>query len=175
MKAWPVIDARRSGLSLLEMLVATAIMATLMTSVVVVVRSGYAIWNAHEQDIDIAENANAVLRHFVHQLRQAEAVTAISAPSSTSGSLSFRTASGAVRSWSHDSGQSQVLFDDGAITQLLAPTIEELTFVGYEADGTTQTAVVNDIQVVQCTVKVTLLRGAGQPRTVSCRAWIRSW
>jgi hypothetical protein len=160
-------------MSLLEMMVATTMMATLMTTVVVVVRSGYAVWNAQEQDIDIAENANAVLRHFVRQLRQAESVTAISAPSSTSGSLTFRTAAGVDQSWSLNS--NQVMFNDGAATQLLAPAIDELTFVGYEADGTTQTTVADDIQVVRCIVKVTLLRGAGQVRTASCRAWIRSW
>src|SRR6476620_10325737 len=74
-KAWRGADMRRSGFSLLEMIVATAIMATLMTSVVVIVRSGYAIWNAQEADINIADSGNAVLRHFVRELRQATAVT----------------------------------------------------------------------------------------------------
>lgn len=166
---------RRDGFSLLEMMVASAIMATLMTSVVVVVRSGYSVWNAQEQDISIANNANAVLRHFIRELRQAVAVTAISAPSSTSGNLSIQTSGGATRSWSHNSGLSQVSFNNGVSTQLLAPTINELNFVGYEADGVTATTVVDDIQVVQCTVEVTLTQGGGTTRTVSCRAWLRSW
>jgi prepilin-type N-terminal cleavage/methylation domain-containing protein len=175
MKRWPEADARRGGFSLLEMMVATAIMATLMTTVVVVLRSGYAIWNAQEQDIAIADSGNAVLRHFVRELRQATAVTAISIPSSTTGNLSIVTAGGTTKSWSYNSGQSQVLFDNGTATQVLAPSIDELTFVGYDADGVTQTSVLNDIQVVKCTVKVTLTIGGGQARTVSCRAWIRSW
>jgi prepilin-type N-terminal cleavage/methylation domain-containing protein len=165
----------RSGLSLLEMMVATAIMATLMSSVVVVLRSGYAIWNAQEQDIAIAESANAVLRHFVRELRQAAGVTAISAPGSTTGSLSFLTAGGATRTWSYNGGQSQVLFNNGSATQVLAPSINELNFIGYDADGITQTTTVDDIQVVKCTVKVTMTQGGGQTRTVSCRAWLRSW
>jgi prepilin-type N-terminal cleavage/methylation domain-containing protein len=166
---------RRHGLSLLEMMVATAIMATLMSSVVVTLRSGYAIWNAQEQDIAIADCANAVLRHFVRELRQATAVTAISAPASTTGTLSFLTAAGATRTWSYDSGQSQVLFNNGTATQVLAPSINELNFIGYEADGVTQTTTVDDIQVVRCTVKVTMTQGGGQTRTLSCRAWLRSW
>ena len=44
-------NRRPSGLSLLEMMVATAIMATLMTSVVVVMRSGFAVWKAQEADL----------------------------------------------------------------------------------------------------------------------------
>lgn len=175
MKAWRGAKPKRGGFSLLEMIVATAIMATLMTSVVVILRSGYAIWNAQEQDITIADSANAVLRHFVRELRQATAVTAISAASSTTGNLSFLTAAGTTRSWSYNSGQSQVMFNNGTATQVLAPSINELTFVGYEADGITPTTTVDDIQVVKCTVKVTLTQGGGQARTVSCRAWIRSW
>jgi prepilin-type N-terminal cleavage/methylation domain-containing protein len=175
MKRWRVAEKRRSGFSLLEMMVATAIMATVMTSVVVIIRSGYAIWNGQEQDINAAENANAVLKHFVRELRQATAVTAISAAGSATGSLSFATASGQTRTWSYDNGQTRVMYNNGTVTQPLAPAINELNFIGYEADGTTQTTTVDDIQVVKCTVKVTMSQGGGTTRTVSCRAWIRSW
>ncbi|HWL72562.1 MAG TPA: hypothetical protein VNQ74_01660, partial [Burkholderiaceae bacterium] len=61
------------------MMVATAMMATLMASIVVVMRTGYTTWNAQEADIDALENGYGVLRHFVQQMRQADAVTAISA------------------------------------------------------------------------------------------------
>jgi hypothetical protein len=165
-------NSRRSGLSLLEMMVATAMMATLMTSVVVVMRSGRAVWTAQEADIDKLENGYGVLRHFVQQMRQAESITAISAASDTTGDLSFLTTSGTTRSWSHNGGPEEVMFNVGTGNQLLAKDINTLTFIGYEADGATQTTVLNDIQAVKCTVQVTL---AGATRTVSCRAWIRSW
>ncbi|MEX2317815.1 MAG: prepilin-type N-terminal cleavage/methylation domain-containing protein [Pirellulales bacterium] len=164
---------RRGGFSLLELMVATAIMATLMTSLVVIVRSGYAVWNAQESDISVAENAHAVLRHFVREMRQATSVTVISAPASTTGNLSFTTSAGVTREWSYSGGQ--VLFNNGTSTQLLAPSINELNFIGYEADGTTTTTIVDEIQVVKCMVKVTMTQGGGTTRTESCRAWIRSW
>ena len=66
------------------------------------------------------------------------------------------------------------MFNNGTSNQLLAKDIDTLTFTGYEADGVTQTTVVNDIQVVKCTVK-SRCRGRRRTRTVSCRAWIRSW
>ena len=164
-----------AGLSLLEMMVATTIMATLMASVVVVMRSGFAVWNAEQADIDALENADAVVRHFVQQMRQADSVTAISAPSDTTGDLSFLTATGATRSWSHNGAPKEINFNNGVSSGLLANNIDTLTFTGYEADGVTQTTVVDDIQVVKCTVQVTLPQGAGVTRTVSCQAWIRSW
>lgn len=156
-------------------MVATAIMATLMASVVVVMRSGYAVWNAQEADLDVLENGYGVLRHFVQQMRQADAVTAISAASDTTGDLTFTTSTGVPRTWSHNGAPEQVYFNNGTSNQLLANNIDTLTFTGYEADGATLTTVVNDVQVVQCSVQVTLPQGAGVTRTLSCRAWIRSW
>jgi hypothetical protein len=156
------------------MMAATTIMAVIMGSVVVVIRSGYAVWNAYEQDVDVMENGYAVLRHFVRQMRQAQAVTVISAPGDTTGNLSFTTAGGAVQSWSLD-GSSQVNFNNGTTTNLLANSINQMTFIGYEADGATPTTVVDDIQLVKCTVQVTLTLGGGTTRTASTMAWIRSW
>ena len=166
---------RRSGLSLLEMMAATAIMATLTASVVVVMRSGYAVWNAQEADIDVLENGYGVLRHFVtpnaagdgrhrdFRLRQ-HARAACRSPLST----------GATRTWTRNAS-SDVYFNNGTSNQLLAKSINSLTFTGYKADGVTATTTVADIQVVQCQVQITLPRGAGVTRTLTTRAWIRSW
>jgi len=92
-----------------------------------------------------------------------------------SGELTYLTAAGAVRSWSHDSGLLEVYFHNGVSNQLLALGVDQLSFVGYEADGATQTTVVEDIQMVECRARVTLPRGSGTPHTVSAKAWIRSW
>ncbi len=86
----------RRGLSLLEMMAATAIMATVTAAVVVVMNTGYSVWTAQEADIDVLENGYGVLRHFARQLRQATNVTAITAAGNTTGSLSFTLASGAA-------------------------------------------------------------------------------
>jgi prepilin-type N-terminal cleavage/methylation domain-containing protein len=164
----------RRGLSLLEMMAATAIMATITASVVVVMRSGYAVWNAQEADIDVLENGYGVLRHFVTQMRQAKAVTAITASSNPLGSLSFTTSAGATRTWTRNAS-NDVYFNNGTSNQLLAKKINSLTFTGYEADGVTAATDVADIQVVQCQVQITLPRGGGVTRTLTTRAWVRCW
>jgi type II secretory pathway pseudopilin PulG len=169
------VNNRRLALSMIEMIAATAIMATLMVSVVVLVSSGYGVWTAFEQDIDVSENAYAALRHIVRQLRQADAITAISAPSDTAGYLSYLSADAVTRTWSFDSSSDQILFNNGSGDQLLARSIDQLTFVGYKADGVTQTIVPNEIHLVKCTIQVTLAHGGGVPQTVSSAAWIRSW
>lgn len=156
------------------MMAATAIMATITASVVVVMRSSYAIWNAQEADIDILENGYGVLRHFATQMRQATSITAITASNNTSGSLSFTTFVGATRNWTRNSS-NDVYFNNGTSNQLLAKNINSLTFTAYKADGATATTTVNEIQVVVCQVQITLPRGAGVTRTLSTRAWVRSW
>jgi hypothetical protein len=157
------------------MMAATTIMAVIMTSVIVVFRSGYAVWNAYEQDIDVAENAYGALRHFVRQMRQATAITAISAPSDTTGDLSYLTAGGVTQSWSLNGGTAQVSFHNGTAADTLAKSINQLLFEGYEADGVTPTTTVDDIQMVKCTVQVSMTQGGSATRTVSAKAWIRSW
>lgn len=158
----------------MEMMAATAIMATLTASVVVVMRSGYAVWNAQEADIDVLDNGYGVLRHFVTQMRQASSVSSITAPGNTLGSLAFATSAGATRTWARNSW-SDVYFNNGTSNHLLAKSINSLTFTGYKADGITATTTLTDIQVVQCQVQITLPRGDGVTRTLTTRAWIRSW
>jgi prepilin-type N-terminal cleavage/methylation domain-containing protein len=164
---------KRRGLSLLEMMAATTIMAAIMAAVVVVVQSSYACWNAHESDLDIEENAYAVLNHFVREMRQATAVTAISAASNTAGTLSITNALGGTYTWAITG--TTVTFNNGSGAQNLATSINQLSFTGYQADGVTTTTTVSKIQMVKCTVQVTLSHGAGLARTVSVIAWIRAW
>jgi Tfp pilus assembly protein PilW len=164
---------KRRGLSLLELMASTTIMAAIMGAVVVVVQSSFACWNAHESDLDIEENAYAVLNHFVREMRQATAVTAITAAGDTAGSLSITNSSGTTVTWAISG--TTVTFNNGTGAQNLATSINQLTFVGYQADGTTATTTVANIHMVKCTVQVTLTHGAGITRTMSTTAWIRSW
>src|SRR3954468_18512706 len=169
-----VAKNHRSALSLLEMMAATAIMASVTAAIVVVMNTGFVVWSAQEADIDVLENGYGVLRHVCRQMRQATAITAITAASNTTGSLSFTTTAGATCTWSRDAS-SNVYYNNGTSNQLLAKGINALTFTGLKADGITATTTVTDIQVVQCQVQVTLPRGGGTTRTLTTRAWIRTW
>ena len=165
---------RVRGLSLLEMMAATAIMSTVTAAVVVVMNTGFSVWKAQEADINVLENGYGVLRHVARQLRQATSITAITAAGNTTGSLSFTLPSGAACAWARNAS-SDVYYNNGTSNQLLAKSIDSMTFTGYKADGITATTTVTDIQIVQCQVQITLPRGAGVTRTLTTRAWLRSW
>jgi prepilin-type N-terminal cleavage/methylation domain-containing protein len=168
------LPQRLGGFSLLEMMAATAIMATATAAIIVAMNTGYTVWTAQEADIDVLENGYGVLRHFVRQMRQATAVTAITASGNTLGSLSFTTAAGASCTWARNAS-NDVNYNNGTSNQLLANGITSLTFTGYEADGITATTTLTDIQTIQCQLQITLPRGGGITRTLSTRAWVRSW
>jgi hypothetical protein len=155
------------------MMASTTIMAAVMGAVVVVVQSSYSTWNGYESDLDIEENAYAVLNHFVREMRQATAVTAISAASNNAGSLSITNSSGTTETWAISG--TTVTFNNGSGAQNLATSINQLNFVAYQPDGTTTTTTVANIQMVKCTVQVTLAHGAGLTRTISTSGWLRSW
>jgi type II secretory pathway pseudopilin PulG len=168
---------KRPGMTLLEVMAATTMMATLMASVFVLVRSSYAVWQAHEADMERAESAYATLRHIVRSVRQATGVAAISDASETSGHLSLMMGDGATLQWQHSGAGKEVFFGvvPTSADQLLAKGIDELSFVAYEADGVTATTVVEDIHALRCTLNVTMPAGGGTPRSVSSWAWLRSW
>ena len=153
---------------------AVTIAATLMASSMVVLRSSFATWHAHEGDLVQMANADAVLRHIVRGIRQADSVVSITDGADTTGKLEMRDAAGATIYWEHTGGfTGEVVYN--AAGSLLARDIDELIFVGYEADGVTATTNPNKVQLIHCSVKVTLPRGAGQTRTLSCYGWVRSW
>lgn len=156
------------------MMAAAAITATLMASSMVVIRSSYAAWQAHEGDMARTAAADAVLRHIVRNIRQATAVTAITDPSDATGRLDLTNASGGAEYWEH-TGTADGYVVYNASGAVLAEGIDTLVFTGYEADGATTTTTAADVQLVRCTVTVTLPRGAGATRTVSCCGWLRSW
>lgn len=164
----------RNGLSLLELMTAVTMASTLMLSTAVLLRSSYAVWQAHDADHEAGENAHAVLRHLVRTIRQSSEVTSITGPTDDAGELGLNLASGVQVAYTADApGEVWYWTYPGPVASALAPDVDSLRFTGYEADGVTTTTVAADVQVVKARATITMPTG-GQ-RTVSCSAWIRSW
>ena len=166
---------RRAGTTLLELILATTLMTGMVTATAVVLRTGHVAWEANRADAALISAGNATARHVVRRVRQAEAVISISDPGDASGSLSVLMPSGETMVWSHDDTAGQVMYGVGSADSLLGQDISTLSFVGYRADGTTQTTVAAEIQSIKCRVSVELPRTSGGTRTVSCWAWLRAW
>jgi len=167
---------QRTGFTLLELVVTTAMLAALSTSSMVIVRTSYTAWNRHEHDHATRQSGLAVLKHIVRQARQSRAVTAISLASDNSGSLTLLDTNGNLLVWEHDTGSKEVRYGVATATNVLATDIEELNFVGYKVDGTTPTTDPGLIHLLKCTTKVNVTRPAStETVTTSCQAWLRAW
>ena len=162
-------------MTLLELVIASAMMALLLTAVTLILRTSRQSWEAHEGDYTRLQELHASLRHIVRQVRQADAVTAISAAGNNSGTLTLLMPDGTTTVWAHDNTAKSILCGVATADQLLANNIQALNFVGYKADGVTPTVVPTEIQNLRISVTVQLPRETNATRTYSSWAWIRSW
>jgi len=170
-----MVRRKRSGMTLLELLLATAMMTTVLTAVAVLLRGAHASWTAQQQDTEQLMALHATVRHIVRHTRQATAVTALSAADEAAGTLSVEMPGGETYVWSRSSGTNQVLFGIGTADQLLAENITALNFTGYKADAVTETTDPGEIHGVECRAQISLPRDAGGQRSVACWVWLRSW
>lgn len=167
---------RRSAFTLVEVIAATAIMAALTTSSFALVRTAHQAWSRHRDDSLQRQAAIATLQHVMRRVRQATAVTAISAASDASGSLTLQMADGSAAMWDHDATASAARFGTTSPNGVLAEGITEMRFTGMTANGLATTTDVAKIHLVSCSVKYALSRPTGATtETVSCMAWLRAW
>ncbi len=166
---------RRQGMSLLELMIATTMLAMVMAAVSMILRTSRESWEAHEGDYTRIEAAQATLRHLVREVRQADAVTSISLPTDNSGQLGLLMPSAVTGLWDHDDSTDTVNFTATSGSGLLADQISGLRLTGYKADGTTTTTVPDEVQFLKIEVTVELPREANGTRLFSSYVWLRSW
>lgn len=165
----------RRALTMLELVIASSLLTVLVTSATLLLRTSRQAWTAQEQDHQRLQSAQALLRHVVRHARQAQSVVAASGAGDASGSLSLEMPSGDIYVWNHDNAGKQVDFGVTTANGLLADSIESLEFVGYEADGTTPTNNVADMQVLRVTATVDLPREVNGVKTLESWVWLRAW
>ena len=157
-------------MSLLELVIASSIMAVVMTTVMVVLRTGRQAWEAHEGDCTRIEAAHATLRHVVRQIRQADRVTDIKPDR-----LTLELPGGDSHVWDHSATTVNYGVNVSEPTDLLAPNVARMVFTGFRADGATVTTTAAEVQCLRIDVTVELPRATAGTRTVSSWAWVRSW
>ena len=164
------IRKRRCGFTLLELVVTTSLVGITVSSIAILLRSSVATWDAYESDRSRLDDAHGVVRHFVRGLRQASAVTAISASTVTTGTITVTTVDGLTANWSLSGSSLQ--YTVNGVNEQIASNVTAFTFVGRKADGTEAT-VPSDIRSVQIAVTVQLDRDANNSRTIRSSAWLR--
>lgn len=164
---------------MLELVIAGSMLALVMTSLSVVMRTSRQSWEAGDNDYAMLAQAHAVSRHFVRAAREAEAVESLSAGGR---GITLRMRDGSTTSWQWQAtgtdGMTGVVdvhpsAEKSAIA--LAYDIDNLNFVGYDADGVTVVIAPDDIYLIEVTVEVVLPRGDSARQRIRSKVWIRSW
>lgn len=168
------VGSPRRGISLLELVIAGSLLATVMASLSLVMRTTRQSWETIDEEYSALHQMQAVSHHIVRQAREAAEVTQL-----TGSALSLRLPSGiATWRWRSSFGDDRdaVVFDSPDGNQsLLARDIDALEFVGYGADGTTVETDPSRVHVVQLRVVVTLPRSIVSQRAVTSKVWLRAW
>ena len=166
---------QRQGFTLLELVVATAMLALISASSVALVRTAYSAWNRHEEDNQQRRAATTVIRHMSRKIRQSRAVQSITPSTDLSGSLSILMPNGETLVWEHDNGAKQVRFGVGTATDVLAEGIDSLQFTGYNTlmSPTTEPGL---IHAIYASVGVNISRPSGIDQEFFVgTAQVRSW
>lgn len=163
----------RTGVSLLETLVSTAILGLIVTAAAVSVRTSQGVWDDYGGDAAKLDAAHATALHLVRHIRQCVSVTSITAAAENNGSLTTVNGDGETLTW--QLGGGNVSFGIAPSSDVLCDGITALNFTGYEVDGSTTTTTAADIRSVEFVVTVTLDRAVNPTRTIRSRVWLRAW
>ena len=166
-------SSRQAGFSLLEVLIATAMLATIVTSVTVVLRTNIDLWQDYQVSQINHDSAHGVMRHLIRQIRQCNSVVAISGSSDDTGTLELLMSDGTKYVWNADG--SDVYYGEETASTILGNGIAALTFTGYEADGTTETSDITKIQLIRCHIGYDSPKRSPARQQLESYAWIRAF
>jgi len=163
----------RQGMTLLEIVLAMAIMTVVFASIVPILGHARRTWDAQEGAADMLQNGRVLVEHFMHQVSEANEVTAVTDGSETNGYLQLKDAEGT--SLRYELASSYVRFGEVGDLSNLAGPVSLLQFTCYDAcDLDTPITDVNSIRYVKIQATFTNTAPEGRDMTVSAGAYLRT-
>jgi len=162
---------RRAGWTLIECLLALAIMATVFAAVVPMLHSEAAALDTARPRIVKAQEARYALSQMTSALRQARAVTAAS--SGAAGSVDFLACDGTAMTFYRHPGSQQLLFGPTGSEAVLAKNCAALAITCYDASGGALALPLTDptlVATVEVSLTVQEAQGRDGPTTMTTRA-----
>lgn len=167
----------RSGITLLELVISSSMLAILATSLGLVLRTSRTAWESGDSHYAAQQHAQSVVMHFVRQARETRGVLSIS-----SSRIQLEQRDGGTMEWSlqpvgptGQPGTIMVNYSSPAQEIPLAYGVSNLSFSGFEADGVTPSSQVNKIRLVEVRATINVVGSAVAQQTFSSRVWIRAW
>ena len=165
---------RRSGLSLLELVVAGALLAGVTASLHVVLRGVGSAWEQLDGETQTLGMADDGLRFITRRCREAEGVTQISG--AADGQFTIAMPDGYTLQFHRWDVENVVYVTDSrSVSRNLVESATGFAPIFYEADGTTVTTDPAEARLIDIALTVDLPRDHAPGRTVRGRVWVRRW
>ncbi len=162
------------AMTLVEILVAMAIMVIVFAAVVPQIRAIRSSWDSKRQNVEVIQNGRVLIDHITTQLAQANSITAVSDSNTTDGYIQFLDNDGNTMRYEIDGSNYVVFGPVGNLSELAGP-VSQLQFTCYDVcDLDTPITDVNSIRTVKVQTTITNAAELGRDQTFSGQAYLRT-
>jgi len=162
------------AMTLIEILVAMAVIVIVFVAVVPQLRSIQNSWASKRENSEIIQNGRALLDHIIFNLMQARRITAVSAPAETNGYIEFKDNQSTIMRYQIGANNYIQFGQVGNLADLAGP-VSSLQFTCYDAyDLDTTITDVNDVRCVNVETTFTNAEPLGEDKTFTAQAYLRT-
>lgn len=170
----------RAGMTLLEMVIAMAIVVVILTAILPAFRGMRNSWDAKQAAAETLQNSRVLIDHLNYNLSKAVRITDVSDSTETNGYIQFKFDDSDVNEWRYEIDDSN-LVEFGLVGDLsdLAGPVSQLQFSCYDACdlGTPldiSTVDFNEIRFVQVQTTLTNSVALGQDKIFTTSVYLRA-
>jgi type II secretory pathway pseudopilin PulG len=161
-------------MTLVEMLVAMAILVIVMAAIVPQIRAIRGSWDSKAKNVEAIHNGRVLVDHITSQLSQATQIAAVSDSNETNGYIEFLNNDGNTMRYEIDASNYVVYGPVGSLSELAGP-VSQLAFTCYDAcDLDTPITDVNLIRTVKVQTTMTNSAAMGRDQMFSGQAYLRT-
>lgn len=165
----------RRALTLLEMIIALAILGIIFAAILPQFRAIFNSWDSKQASAEILQNSRVLIDHLNNNLSRALRITAVSPAAQTNGYIEFKDAADVTQRYDVAAASSYVQFGEvGSLSELAGP-VSQLQFTCYDAcDLSTPITDVTKIRYVNVASTFSNPAAMGQSKTFSTQAYLRA-
>jgi len=163
------------AMTLVEILVAMAIIVIVMAAIVPQIRAIRSSWDSKAKNVEAIQNGRVLADHITSQLSQATQITAISDSNETAGYIQFLNNDGNTMRYEINASNYVVYGPVGNLSELAGP-VSQLAFNCYDAcdldNPLTSPIDVNQIRTIKVQTTMTNAADMGRDQQFSGQAYL---
>jgi type II secretory pathway pseudopilin PulG len=134
---------RCKAFTLVEVILATAMVAIVAAALVGMIYSNYNNWKLGSGRSTLLQDGRAVLEQMTRILRQAKNFTSVTSPTDQAGQITFTDIAGTTQQFRRNASTSEIEYGQPASLSALIGSVSSLVFTCYDADANSIAAPVN--------------------------------